>query len=54
VTEDRCRSIRGDYFHSYRLDLPAHLTPGPYVLKLLVEDLVSGKTATETIPFTVE
>lgn len=53
VTEDACRSIRHDYFHSYTIDLPQHLTPGPYTLILRVEDEFSGKTAVHPISFLV-
>lgn len=52
-TEDRCRSIRTDYFHSYRIDLPPHLSPGSYVLTLKVEDLLGNKVASESIDFTI-
>ncbi|QDT34542.1 hypothetical protein [Thalassoglobus polymorphus] len=53
ATEDRCQSIRTDYYNSYRIDLPAHLSSGQHVLKLTVYDEFSGKSATETISFTV-
>lgn len=53
ATEDTCRSIRHDYFHSYKIDLPQHLTPGPYALVLTVEDELSRKTATQTVNFLV-
>jgi hypothetical protein len=53
VTEDHCRTIRSDYYHSYRINIPAHLSSGPYSLKLTIQDEATGKTATETIPFSV-
>ncbi len=53
ATEDTCRSIRHDYFHSYKIDLPQHLTPGPYALVLTVEDELSGKAAAHTVNFLV-
>ncbi len=53
ATEDRCQSIRTDYYNSYRIDLPAHLSSGQHVLKLTIYDEFSGKSATETISFTV-
>ena len=53
VTEDACRSIRQDYFHSYTIDLPQNLTPGPYTLILRVEDEFSGKTAVHPISFLI-
>ena len=53
ATEDRCRTLRSDYYHSYRIDLPLELTPGPYLLKLTIQDELTGKLATETLSFTV-
>ena len=53
-TEDLCRSPRGDYYHSYRIDLPPHLTAGMHVLKLTVQDELSGKITRESIHFAVE
>lgn len=53
-TEDRSRTLRTDYFHSYRLDLPATLQRGPHLVKLILFDELSGKQATESIPFVVE
>lgn len=52
-TEDTCRSIRHDYFHSYKIDLPQHLTPGPYTLVLTVEDELGHKSATQAVNFLV-
>lgn len=54
ATEDRCRSVRSDYYHSYRIDLPQTLKPGPHLLKLTIHDEFSGKSATEFIRFTVK
>ncbi|MFO1093819.1 MAG: hypothetical protein U0992_10980 [Planctomycetaceae bacterium] len=53
-TEDVCRSPRRDYFHSYTIDLPQYLSPGPYTLVLKVEDEYSGKTATHPISFLIQ
>lgn len=53
ATEDTCRNLRQDYFHSYRIDLPNNLTPGPYILKLMVEDEVSQRISTTSLSFTV-
>lgn len=53
ATEDLCRNLRSDYFHSYKIDLPQHLTPGPYVLVLGVEDELGGKVAIQSINFLV-
>jgi len=53
-TEDRSRSLRTDYYHSYRLDLPANLTPGPHLVKVILQDELTGKQATESIPFTIK
>jgi hypothetical protein len=52
-TEDQSRSLRRDYFHSYKLDLPLHLTPGTYTLRLTLEDELSGKIGAESISFLV-
>ncbi len=54
ATEDRCRSLRTDYYHSYRIGLPAHLARGPHLLKLIIQDELSGKIATESLPFTIQ
>jgi hypothetical protein len=53
VTEDQCRTIRSDYYHSYRINIPSHLSSGPHTLKLTIQDEATGKTATETISFTI-
>lgn len=53
ATRDTCRNLRQDYFHSYRLDLPSTLTPGPYTLKLLVEDELSHRIASTSLSFVV-
>jgi len=52
-TEDQSRSPRSDYFHSYKLDLPLHLTPGDYTLRLTLEDELSGKIGVSSIDFLV-
>ena len=52
-TEDQCRGLRSDFYNSYHLDIPAHLTPGSYQLRLTVEDKLSGRFATQTIGFTI-
>ena len=52
-TEDLCRGLRTDFYNSYRIDIPAHLTPGSYQLRLTVEDKLSGRFATQTLGFTV-
>lgn len=53
-TEDRSRTLRTDYYHSYRIDLPANLAPGPHLVKLILQDELTGKQATESIPFVVK
>lgn len=53
ATEDTCRSPRRDYFHSYTIDLPQYLSPGPYTLVLKVEDEFSGKSAVHAISFLI-
>ena len=53
-TVDLCRTHRRDYFHSYQFTIPAKLTLGPHVLKLLVEDQVSRRVASYSLNFTVK
>ncbi len=52
-TEDRCRSQRRDYFHSYRITLPPDLTPGPHVLTLTARDQNSQKLRMTSLNFLV-
>jgi len=52
-TDDQCRGRRTDFFHSYRMTIPAQLTSGAYQLRLSVEDKHTGRFATQTIGFTV-
>ena len=52
-TEDRCFSRRQDYFHSYRIELPSTLKPGPHVLTLEMTDDLTGKTGSTTLNFVV-
>ena len=53
-TEDQSRSLRTDYYHSYRLDLPANLVPGPHLVKVILQDELTGKQATESIHFIIK
>ncbi len=41
--EDLCRRRRADFFLAKRIALPSTLEPGEYVLKVFVEDKLSGK-----------
>jgi hypothetical protein len=52
LTVDQCRSIRHDYYVAYRLEL-APLSPGPYELRLEITDELTGKTATQILPFRI-
>jgi hypothetical protein len=52
-TEDLCRGQRTDFYNSYRIMIPHHLSPGTYQLRLTVEDRLSNRFATQTIGFTV-
>ena len=52
-TEDLSRSPRTDFYNSYKIQLPATLTPGPYLLRLMVEDEMTGKTASQTLQFSI-
>jgi hypothetical protein len=53
LTEDFCRNHRRDYFHSYVVDIPARCGKGRHVLKLLIEDELSGKTMEYPVQFNV-
>ena len=53
VTEDFCRNHRRDYFHSYVVEVPVRCARGGHVLKLVIEDELSGKVGTYPVPFTV-
>lgn len=52
-TEDLCRGQRTDFYNSYRIMIPHHLSPGNYQLRLTVEDKLSNRFATQTISFIV-
>ena len=54
ATEDLCQNQRRDYFHSYQFTIPAKLTLGPHVLKLIVEDQLSRRTTTYSLNFMVK
>ena len=54
AVEDLCRNPRQDYFHSYEFTIPRELIPGPHVLRLTIEDQLSGKQATQDVHFTVK
>jgi hypothetical protein len=53
ATEDLCRNLRTDYYHSYELHVPPDLSAGPYTLVLTVQDELGGKAATQTLSFLV-
>lgn len=53
VTEDICRNHRHDYFHSYVVDIPARCGKGRHLLKLVIEDELSGKIAEYPVEFGV-
>lgn len=50
---DVCRRRRNDFFVAQRITLPATLPAGPYVLKVLVEDKISGRVNEATLPFNI-
>ncbi|TWT56961.1 hypothetical protein KOR42_03170 [Thalassoglobus neptunius] len=52
-TEDLSRTQRSDYYHSYRIDFPEHLSPGNYSLKITIVDESTGKQAISDIPFEI-
>ena len=52
--DDLCNNRRHDYFHSYDITLPSTLAIGPHSLKLIVEDELSHRVATTSLPFVVK
>jgi hypothetical protein len=48
---DVCRSRRSDFFIAQRVTLPPTLPAGDYILKILVEDKLSGKATEVSHPF---
>ena len=52
-TEDLCRSTRRDYFQNYDFAIPRTLPLGRYSLTLTITDLLSQKTASESLRLTV-
>ncbi len=52
--EGNCRNRRRDFYITYRLRIPPHLSSGQYVLKLTVEDLKSKRIGQSQLPFTIE
>lgn len=53
-SEDRCRSQRRDYYHSYDFAIPQSCKVGPHTLRLRVEDQLGKKTNLTTLNFTVQ
>lgn len=51
---DLCRNRRGDFFVAQRVTLPATLKEGPHVLKVLVDDKLSGRAAEQSFRFSVQ
>ncbi len=49
LIEEYCQAPRRDFFVSYRLFLPKHVTPGRYNLQLTVEDTLGHKVGQSTI-----
>jgi hypothetical protein len=52
--DDMCHTVRRDYYNSYEFSIPEKCTPGPHMLTLKVEDLLSGKTASQSVDFLVK
>ncbi|MFQ5414954.1 MAG: hypothetical protein ACE5E6_10900 [Phycisphaerae bacterium] len=52
--EDVCRNRRSDFFLAQRVTLPPTLPAGPYVLKVSVEDRLSGRLTEATHPFLIQ
>ena len=51
--EDLCRQRRMDFFIAQRVALPPTLPAGEYVLKVLVEDKLSGRAHEAVYPLTI-
>lgn len=49
--EDLCRRPRRDFFVNTRLSLPTQADPGPYELRLTLDDLEAGTSVTRTLEF---
>lgn len=52
--EDVCRRPRSDFFVAQRVTLPPTLPPGEYILKVMVEDKLSGRAHETTHPLTLQ
>jgi hypothetical protein len=52
--KDLCRKRRRDFFIAQRVTWPATLRPGDYVLKVAVEDKLSGQAGEGTFAFTLK
>jgi len=52
-TPDLCRNHRRDYFQAHEFSIPQDITPGHYVMRLEVVDVLSQKVVTATRKFTV-
>ena len=51
--EDRSKNVRRDFFVVQRIDLPANLNVGKYLLKITIEDLVAQSTDQANIPIQI-
>jgi len=52
-TEDLCRSRRKDFMQGFKYRLPQRMAAGSYVMKLVIEDQLSGKSAESSLNFVV-
>jgi hypothetical protein len=52
-TQDLCKNVRRDFFIAYHLRLPNKMSPGKYLLRLLIQDTARQKTGQASIEFTV-
>lgn len=50
---DLCRQRRTDFFIAQRIELPPTLPAGNYVLKVMIEDKLSGKAGETSYPFAI-
>lgn len=49
-----CKNMRRDYFIAYRIHVPDKISPGPYTLKLTMEDMKARKYGQKDIQFQIQ
>ncbi len=54
TADDTCRRRRRDYFVNGRLTLPESLPPGPFRLRLTLDDRISGQSTSQMLTLTTQ